>query len=180
MAIGTAGYTAMLSVLALERAGQTPDQGAILVTGASGGVGSVAVSLLSRLGFEVIASTGKTSEEPYLKRLGATSIIDRAELSAPGRPFGKERWVGAVDVAGSHTLANVLAQTHYGGAVTTCGLAQGLDLPGSVAPFILRGVTLYGIDSVMAPVEKRVEAYARPVTDLEQGFPDRNLARNRL
>ncbi|PTW62193.1 acrylyl-CoA reductase (NADPH) [Breoghania corrubedonensis] len=170
MAIGTAGYTAMLCVMALERAGLVPDAGPILVTGASGGVGSVATAILSRLGFEVIASTGKSSEEAYLKRLGASSIIDRGELSAPGRPLGKERWAGAIDVAGSFTLANVLAQTRYGGAVAACGLAQGMDLPGSVAPFILRGVTLCGIDSVMAPIPRRIEAYERLVRDLDKNL----------
>lgn len=168
MAIGTAGYTAMLCVMALERAGLTPGSGPVLVTGASGGVGSVAISLLSRLGFEIIASTGRPQEEPYLKKLGASSIIDRSELSMAGRPLGKERWAGAIDVAGSHTLANVLAQTSYGGAVAACGLAQGLDLPASVAPFILRGVTLNGIDSVMAPIPRRIEAYDRLARDLDK------------
>ncbi len=168
MAIGTAGYTAMLCVMALERAGLTPSDGPILVTGANGGVGSVAISVLSKLGFHVIASTGRASEEPYLKRLGAKEIIDRNELSLPGRPLGKERWAGAVDSVGSFTLANVLSQTRYGGSVACCGLAQGMDLPGSVAPFILRGVTLHGIDSVMAPIERRIEAYRRLVSDLDK------------
>lgn len=167
MAIGTAGYTAMLSVLALEKAGITPEKGPIIVTGASGGVGSVAVSLLSKLGYHVIASTGRVSEEAYLKDLGASEIIDRAELSEPGRPLGKERWAGGIDSVGSTTLANVLAQTQLRGAVAACGLAQGMDLPTSVAPFILRGVSLLGIDSVMAPIELRTEAWQRLSTDLD-------------
>jgi len=173
MAIGTAGYTAMLCVMALERHGITPDRGPILVTGAAGGVGSVAISLLSRLGYHVIASTGRTSEEPYLKDLGAAEIIDRNELSEPGRPLGKERWAGAVDSVGSATLANVLAQTKYGGAVAACGLAQGMDLPATVLPFILRGVSLLGVDSVMAPKPIRIEAYNRLASDLD---PDKILA----
>ena len=168
MAIGTAGYTAMLCVMALEREGITPERGDILVTGASGGVGGVAIALLSKLGYRVIASTGrKASEADYLKCLGAQEIIDRSELSAPGRPLGKERWAGAVDSVGSHTLANVLAQTRYGGAVAACGLAQGMDLPGSVAPFILRGVTLAGVDSVMCPALRRIEAWRRLALDLD-------------
>lgn len=167
MAIGTAGYTAMLSVLALEKAGITPDKGPIIVTGASGGVGSVAVSLLSKLGYRVIASTGRVSEAAYLNDLGAAEIIDRAELSEPGRPLGKERWAGGIDSVGSTTLANVLAQTQLRGAVAACGLAQGMDLPTSVAPFILRGVSLLGIDSVMAPIELRTEAWQRLATDLD-------------
>lgn len=169
MAIGTAGYTAMLSVLALEKAGITPEKGPIIVTGASGGVGSVAISLLSKLGYQVIASTGRVSEEAYLKDLGATEIIDRAELSEPGRPLGKERWAGGIDSVGSTTLANVLAQTQQRGAVAACGLAQGMDLPTSVAPFILRGVSLLGIDSVMAPIELRNEAWQRLSSDLDAG-----------
>lgn len=169
MAIGTAGYTAMLSVLALEKAGITPEKGAIIVTGASGGVGSVAISLLSKLGYHVIASTGRVSEEAYLQDLGASEIIDRAELSEPGRPLGKERWAGGIDSVGSTTLANVLAQTQLRGAVAACGLAQGMDLPTSVAPFILRGVSLLGIDSVMAPFELRNEAWQRLSTDLDAG-----------
>lgn len=173
MAIGTAGYTAMLCVMALERHGITPDRGPILVTGAAGGVGSVAISLLSRLGYHVIASTGRTAEEPYLKDLGAAEIIDRNELSEPGRPLGKERWAGAVDSVGSATLANVLAQTKYGGAVAACGLAQGMDLPATVLPFILRGVSLLGVDSVMAPKPIRIEAYNRLASDLD---PDKILA----
>jgi acrylyl-CoA reductase (NADPH) len=167
MAVGTAGYTAMLAVMALERHGITPDRGPLVVTGANGGVGSVAVALLSKLGFHVIASTGRTGEADFLKQLGAAEVIDRAELSAPGRPLGKERWAGGIDSIGSHTLANVLAQTAYGGAVAACGLAQGMDLPGSVAPFILRGVCLLGIDSVMAPREVRLEAWRRIGRDLE-------------
>jgi len=167
MAIGTAGYTAMLCVMALETQGLNPERGDILVTGASGGVGGVAIALLSGLGYRVLASTGrKEGETPYLLGLGASEIIDRAELSAPGRPLGKERWAGAVDSVGSHTLANVLAQTRYGGAVAACGLAQGMDLPGSVAPFILRGVTLAGVDSVNCPAAKRAEAWRRLATDL--------------
>jgi acrylyl-CoA reductase (NADPH) len=169
MAIGTAGYTAMLSILALEKAGITPDSGPILVTGANGGVGSVSVSLLAKLGYHVIASTGRTSEEAFLKGLGATEILDRAELSEPGRPLGKERWAGAIDSVGSTTLANVLAQTQYNGAVAACGLAQGMDLPASVAPFILRGVSLHGIDSVMAPIALREKAWARLSTELDAG-----------
>ncbi|MEZ5179867.1 MAG: MDR family oxidoreductase [Acidimicrobiales bacterium] len=167
MAIGTAGYTAMLCVLALERHGVSPDAGPILVTGASGGVGGVAISLLSGLGYEVVASTGRLDEADYLRSLGAADVMDRAELSEPGRPLGKERWAGAVDSVGSHTLANVLAGTRYGGTVAACGLAQGMDLPGSVAPFILRGVTLAGVDSVMAPKPVRLEAWDRLARDLD-------------
>lgn len=167
MAIGTAGYTSMLCVLALEHNGVTPASGPVLVTGAAGGVGSVAIALLSKLGYTVIASTGRASEADYLKSLGASEIVDRNELSAPGKPIGKERWAGAVDAVGSHTLANVLAMTKYGGTVAACGLAQGMDLPASVAPFILRGVTLAGIDSVMATMAKRVEAWKRLATDLD-------------
>lgn len=168
MAIGTAGYTAMLSVLGLERLGVTPDKGDIVVTGAAGGVGSVAVALLAKLGYRVVASSRrKKTEGDYLRGLGAADVLDAAELSAPGRPLGKERWAGAVDSVGSHTLANLLAQTRYGGVVTACGLAQGMDLPGSVAPFILRGVTLAGIDSVMRPTPDRVEAWSRLATDLD-------------
>lgn len=166
MAIGTAGYTAMLAVLALEAQGLTPERGDVLVTGASGGVGSVAVSILAKLGYRVLASTGRADEADYLKGLGAAEIIDRKELSEPGKPLAKERWAGAVDAVGSHTLANVLAATRYNGAVACCGLAQGMDLPASVAPFILRGVTLVGIDSVMAPKAKRLEAWSRLASDL--------------
>ena len=170
MAIGTAGYTAMLSVMALEREGVTPDRGDILVTGAAGGVGSVAIAVLAKLGYRVIASSGrKESEGDYLTALGAAEIIDRAELSGPGRPLGKERWAGAIDAVGSHTLANALSMTKYGGAVAACGLAQGMDLPGSVAPFILRGVTLCGIDSVMCPKPRREEAWRRLASDLDLG-----------
>lgn len=167
MAIGTAGYTAMLCVLGLERQGITPSDGDIIVTGAAGGVGSVSIALLAKLGYRVIASTGRASEADYLKSLGAAEIIDRNTLSEPGRPIGKERWAGAVDAVGSHTLANVIAQTKYGGAVTACGLAQGMDLPASVAPFILRGVQLIGIDSVNAPLEKRQQAWSRLASDLD-------------
>jgi len=167
MAIGTAGYTAMLCVLALERHGIKPGDGDILVTGANGGVGSVAISLLAGLGYSVVASTGRAAEEAHLKALGAASIIDRAELSEPGKPLGKERWAGVVDAVGSHTLANSCATTKYRGAVAACGLAQGMDFPASVAPFILRGVTLYGIDSVMAPLPVRQEAWARLARDLD-------------
>ena len=168
MAIGTAGYTAMLCVMALERHGIAPDRGPVVVTGAAGGVGSVAVSILSRLGYHVVASTGRTSEADYLKDLGAAEIIDRTELSGPARPLGKERWAGGVDAVGSHTLANVLSMTSYGGAVAACGLAQGMDLPSSVAPFILRGVSLLGIDSVMAPLALREEAWRRLSHDLDR------------
>ncbi len=168
MAIGTAGYTAMLCVMALERHGMTPDRGPAVVTGAAGGVGSVAVALLAKLGWRVIASTGRASEADYLKSLGAADIIDRAELSAPGKPLGKERWAAGVDSVGSHTLANVLAQTKYAGAIAACGLAQGMDLPASVAPFILRGVALLGVDSVMAPQALRQAAWARLATDLDK------------
>jgi len=167
MSIGTAGYTAMLCVLALERHGIRPEDGEILVTGANGGVGSVAIALLSRLGFTVVASTGRASEAAYLKGLGAADIIDRNELSTPGKPLGRERWAGVVDAVGSHTLANACATTIYRGAVAACGLAQGMDFPASVAPFILRGVTLYGIDSVMAPQTVRQEAWKRLGRDLD-------------
>jgi acrylyl-CoA reductase (NADPH) len=170
MAIGTAGYTAMLCVIGLERQGVTPEAGDILVTGAAGGVGSVAIALLARLGYRVVASSRrKDSEGDYLRGLGAAEVVDAAEFQGPARPIGKERWAGAVDSVGSHTLANVLSQTRYGGAVTACGLAQGLDLPGSVAPFILRGVTLVGIDSVMRPAPDRVEAWGRLARDLDLG-----------
>jgi len=165
MAIGTAGYTAMLSVLALERNGVTPDSGEVLVTGANGGVGSFAIALLAGLGYTVVASTGRLEESDYLKRLGASEIIDRSVLSGPGRPLAKERWAGAIDSVGSHTLANVCASTCYGGTVAACGLAQGMDLPASVAPFILRGVTLAGIDSVMRPRRDRIAAWDRLVRD---------------
>ncbi|MGI9400307.1 MAG: MDR family oxidoreductase, partial [Rhizobiaceae bacterium] len=167
MGIGTAGYTAMLSVMALERHGLTPENGPVVVTGANGGVGSVAVSILAKLGWEVIASTGRTSEADFLKSLGASDIIDRNELSEAGRPLGKERWAAGVDSVGSHTLANLLAQTSYGGAIAACGLAQGFDLPATVMPFILRGVSLLGIDSVNAPKQLRLEAWKRITTDLD-------------
>ena len=167
MAIGTAGYTAMLSVLALEHGGLTPRRGDILVTGANGGVGSIAIAILSNLGYRVVASTGRLEEGDYLRSLGAAEIIDRRTLSEPGAPIASERWAGAVDSVGSHTLANVLAQTQYRGVVTACGLAQGLDLPGSVLPFILRNVTLAGIDSVNAPQEARIEAWSRLARDLD-------------
>jgi len=167
MAIGTAGYTAQLCLLALERHGLRPEDGEVLVTGAAGGVGSVAVALLARRGFTVVASTGRREEEAYLKQLGAAQVIDRAELSAPGKPLGKERWAGVVDSVGSHTLANACATTRYRGAVAACGLAAGMDFPATVAPFILRGVTLYGIDSVRAPRALRVEAWARLAADLD-------------
>ena len=167
MAIGTAGYTAMLCVLALEKHGIKPADGEILVTGANGGVGSVAIALLAKLGYKIVASTGRTSEAEHLKALGASDIIDRAELSAPGKPIGKERWAGVVDTVGSHTLANACATTKYRGAVAACGLAGGMDFPATVAPFILRGVTLYGIDSVMAPLAVRLEAWERLGRDLD-------------
>jgi acrylyl-CoA reductase (NADPH) len=167
MAIGTAGYTAMLCVMALEQQGVKPGTGEVLVTGATGGVGSVAIALLAKLGYQVVAATGKTTEEAYLKALGASSLIDRAELSAAGKPFQKERWAGVVDAVGSHTLANALAQTRYGGAVAACGLAQGMDLPTTVMPFILRNVRLIGVDSVMAPLALRQQAWNRLATDLD-------------
>lgn len=169
MAIGTAGYTAMLSVLALEHGGVSPDQGDILVTGANGGAGSIAIALLSALGYRVVASTGRREESDYLKALGAAEIIDRATLSEPGAPIAKERWAGAIDAVGSHTLANVLAQTRYRGVVAAFGLAQGADLPGSVLPFILRNVTLAGIDSVNAPYAAREQAWTRLASDLDLG-----------
>lgn len=168
MAIGTAGYTAMLCVMALEHAGIMPKSGPVLVTGAAGGVGSVAVALLAARGYSVVASTGRPAEADFLKGLGASEIIERSELSGTARPLGKERWAGAVDVVGSNTLANVISMMRYGGAVAACGLAQGMDLPTSVAPFILRGVTLAGVDSVMAPKEKRVAAWDRLAQDLDR------------
>jgi len=169
MAIGTAGYTAMLSVLALERGGITPARGSIVVTGAAGGVGSVAVALLAKLGYHVIASTGRPSEVDYLKRLGAAEMIERKELAGAPRALGKERWAGAIDAVGSATLANVLSMTRYGGVVTACGLAGGMDLPTTVAPFILRGVSLIGIDSVMCPLPLRQQAWRRLETDFDRG-----------
>ncbi|HWA60076.1 MAG TPA: MDR family oxidoreductase [Caulobacteraceae bacterium] len=170
MAIGTAGYTAMLCVMALERHGVTPDKGEVVVTGAAGGVGSVATAILARLGYRVVASSRrKASEGDYLLNLGAAEVMDAADYAAPGRPLARERWAGGVDAVGSHTLANVLAATRYGGAVAACGLAQGMDLPASVAPFILRGVTLAGIDSVMRPKADREEAWSRLAKDLDLG-----------
>jgi acrylyl-CoA reductase (NADPH) len=168
MSIGTAGYTAMLSILALERFGLKPSDGPLIVTGAAGGVGSVAIALLATLGWRVVASTGRRQEADYLTSLGASEIVDRQELSGPGKPLGKERWAGGIDSVGSHTLANVLAQTSYGGAVAACGLAQGMDLPASVAPFILRGVSLLGIDSVMCPLPRRLESWNRLTRDLDR------------
>lgn len=169
MAIGTAGYTAMLSVLALERHDVTPERGPVVVTGAAGGVGSVAIAVLAKLGYEVIASTGRLEETDYLKRLGAAEIIDRAQLAAPPKPLAKERWAGGIDSVGSSTLANLLAMTRYGGAIAACGLAGGMDLPTSVAPFILRAVSLLGIDSVMCPQSVRREAWRRLASDLDRG-----------
>ena len=166
MAIGTAGYTAMLCVMALQQHGITPEQGPVLVTGANGGVGSTAVALLSRLGFTVHASTGRMNEAAHLQALGASEVIDRATLNAPGKPLQKERWAAAVDSLGSHTLANACASVKYGGVVAACGLAQGMDLPASVAPFILRGVTLAGVDSVMAPYARRAKAWQRLAREL--------------
>jgi len=169
MSIGTAGYTAMLAVMALERHGLKPGDGAVLVTGAAGGVGSVAIALLAKLGFAVIASTGRSEEADYLKSLGASEIIGRAELATPPKPLAKERWAGGIDSVGSTTLANALSMTKYGGAVAACGLAGGMDLPGSVAPFILRGVSLLGIDSVMCPLPRRNEAWKRLESGLDRG-----------
>ena len=167
MTIGTAGYTAMLCVMALEQQGVNPDQGEILVTGAAGGVGSVAISLLAKLGYNVVASSGRPEEKDYLLSLGATQVMDRNELSEKGRPLAKERWAGAIDVAGSHTLANICASMKYGGTVAACGLAQGYDLPATVMPFILRGVTLAGIDSVYRPKADRIAAWNRLAQDLD-------------
>ena len=169
MAIGTAGYTAMLAVMALERHGLTPTSGPVIVTGAAGGVGSVAVAILSRRGFQVTASTGRPEQADYLKKLGAADIIERKELTGPAKPLGKERWAGGIDTVGSTTLANVLAMTRYGGAVAACGLAGGMDLPSSVAPFILRAVSLLGIDSVMCPIAQRQIAWQRLGSDLDRG-----------
>lgn len=173
MAIGTAGYTAMLCAMSLQEQGVAKDSGDILVTGASGGVGSVAIAILAAWGYRVVASTGKSAEAEYLKALGAADIIDRTELSTPGKPLQKERWAGVVDSVGSHTLVNALAQTRYGGAVAACGLAQGMDLPGSVAPFILRGVRLIGVDSVMAPKQRRIAAWQRLTSDLPKDALER-------
>ena len=172
MAIGTAGYTAALCVEALVKFGVAPDKGEVLVTGATGGVGSVAIALLAKAGFTVVAATGKASEGDYLQKLGASTIIDRAELAAPGKPLQKERWAGVVDSVGSHTLVNACGQTRYGGAVAACGLAQGMDFPASVAPFILRGVALLGVDSVMAPQAPRMAAWARLERDLDLALLD--------
>jgi acrylyl-CoA reductase (NADPH) len=169
MAIGTAGYTAMLAVMALEHAGVTPSRGPVVVTGAAGGVGSVAIAVLAKLGYAVTASTGRPSETDYLQGLGATDIIDRKELTGSPRALAKERWAGGIDAVGSTTLANVLSMTRYGGAVAACGLAGGMDLPTSVAPFILRGVSLIGIDSVMCPMELRQQAWRRLETELDRG-----------
>ena len=169
MAIGTAGYTAMLSVLALEKYGLTPKDGPVVVTGAAGGVGSVAIAVLAKLGYHVIASTGRASETDYLKALGAAEVIDRNELSGPAKPLAKERWAGGIDSVGSTTLANLLSMTKYRGAIAACGLAAGMDLPSSVAPFILRGVCLLGIDSVMCPIELRKTAWSRLASDLDTG-----------
>ena len=169
MAIGTAGFTAMLAVLALENHGLTPKDGPIVVTGAAGGVGSVATAVLSKLGHHVIASTGRISEADYLKSLGAAEVIDRAELSGPAKPLAKERWAGGIDSVGSTTLANLLSMTKYRGAIAACGLAAGMDLPSSVAPFILRGVCLLGIDSVMCPIEPRKAAWSRLASDMDHG-----------
>lgn len=166
MAIGTAGYTAMLCLMALERQGVTPERGPVLVTGANGGVGSIAIALLARRGFTVHASTGRLHEAEHLKALGAAELLDRAGLAAPGKPLQKERWAAAIDSVGSHTLANVCASVQYGGVVAACGLAQGMDFPATVAPFILRGVTLAGVDSVMAPHARRAEAWSRLATEL--------------
>ena len=168
MAIGTAGFTSMLAVMALEKAGLTPARGPIIVTGAAGGVGSVAIAILSKLGYQVAASTGRKQETEYLKSLGAAEIIDRQELAAPPKPLAKERWAGAIDSVGSTTLANILSMTRYHGAVAACGLAGGMDLPASVMPFILRGVSLLGIDSVMCPIPRRLEAWKRLQTDLDR------------
>ena len=169
MAIGTAGFTAMLAVMALERHGVTPQQGPVIVTGAAGGLGSVAVALLAKLGFAVIASTGRPTEADYLRGLGASEIIERKDLAGTAKPLGRERWAGGIDTVGSSTLANVLSMTRYGGAVAACGLAGGMDLPTTVAPFILRGVSLIGIDSVMCPLERRQEAWKRLASDLDAG-----------
>jgi acrylyl-CoA reductase (NADPH) len=175
MAIGTAGYTAMLCVMALQDHGVQPGAGDVLVTGATGGVGSVAIALLGKLGYQVTAATGKAAEEAYLKSLGASAILDRAAIAAAGKPFQKERWAGVVDTVGSHTLANALAQTRYGGVVAACGLAQGMDLPTTVMPFILRGVTLAGIDSVMAPLPKRQCAWERLAKELDPALLERMI-----
>jgi acrylyl-CoA reductase (NADPH) len=170
MAIGTAGYTAALAVDAIEAAGLSPDMGPVVVTGAAGGVGSIAIALLAKAGWSVIASTGRTAEADYLKSLGATEIIERASLAGPGKPLSKERWIAGVDSVGSHTLVNLLSQTRYRGAIAACGLAGGMDLPGSVAPFLLRGVRLIGIDSVQCPMRLRLAAWTRLARDLDRGL----------
>jgi acrylyl-CoA reductase (NADPH) len=180
MAIGTAGYTAMLCVMALERHGVQPGDGEVLVTGATGGVGSVAIALLAKRGFRVVAATGKAAEAGYLQQLGAAAVMDRAELAAPGKPLQKERWTAVVDAVGSHTLVNALAQTRYGGTVAACGLAAGMDLPGTVAPFILRGVTLAGVDSVMAPRALREQAWARLAAELDPALLETMTSEVRL
>jgi len=172
MAIGTAGYTAMLCCLALREQGVQPGDGEILVTGASGGVGSIAISILAGWGYRIVASTGKATEAAYLTALGASAVIDRAELASPGKPLQKERWAGVVDAVGSHTLANACAQTRYGGTVTACGLAQGMDFASTVAPFILRGVRLIGVDSVMCPLPRRLSAWQRLAADLDRSKLD--------
>ncbi len=172
MAIGTAGYTAMLCVMALEKHGIRPNDGPILVTGANGGVGSVAILLLAKLGYTVVASTGRMAESAHLKSLGAAEVIERAELAEPGKPLGKERWAGVIDTVGSHTLASACAVTRYGGAVAACGLAQGMDFPSSVAPFILRGIALYGIDSVMVSLPVREAAWQRLARDIDSAALD--------
>ncbi|QFU05200.1 Acrylyl-CoA reductase AcuI [Pseudoalteromonas sp. THAF3] len=172
MAIGTAGYTSMLCVLALEKQGVTPESGPILVTGAAGGVGSIAISILSKLGYNVTAVSGRLEQESYLRNLGANAVLPRCEFEGEAKPLSKEKYAGVVDVAGSNILANAIAQTQYGGVVTACGLAAGMDLPTSVAPFILRGVKLIGIDSVMAPMEQRLEAWQRLTVDLELSMLD--------
>jgi len=172
MAIGTAGYTAMLCVMALQKHGIKPNDGKILVTGANGGVGNISIIILNHLGYQVAASTGRPQESEYLTRLGASEIIDRAELSSPGKPLGKEIWAGVIDTVGSHILANACASTKYRGAVAACGLAGGMDFPATVAPFILRGITLYGIDSVMAPVDLRKQAWERLATELDKAKLD--------
>jgi acrylyl-CoA reductase (NADPH) len=172
MEIGTAGYTAMLCVIALQKHGVAPKDGEILVTGANGGVGSIAVALLAKLGYTVVASTGRTAEADFLKTLGASQVIERSVLSTPGKPMGKERWAGVIDTVGSHTLANACATTQYGGAVAACGLAGGMDFPATVVPFILRGITLYGIDSVMAPPSLRQQAWQRLAAGLDMAKLD--------
>lgn len=180
MALGTAGYTAMLCLMALQDHGITPASGPVLVTGANGGVGSIAIVLLAALGFTVHASTGRLGEAEHLKKLGASELIDRASLSAPGKPLQKERWAAAIDSVGSHTLANVCASIHYGGCVAACGLAQGMDFPGTVAPFILRGVTLAGIDSVQAPIARRQLAWQRLAAELPRDLLEANTETVRL